>query len=129
MARRTGYLVGGILLILLLGLPGLVIGGSGLAATCSNSQFDQALLGVPSCSSTLAVAAFGFVLLVIGLTVGIVLLVKSKIPDPPAQTAPLHFPPPPPPTPSSMKVCLGCGTILPSPQPRFCPSCGKPVPG
>ena len=25
-------------------------------------------------------------------------------------------------------VCLGCGTMFPSPAPKFCPSCGKAVP-
>lgn len=28
----------------------------------------------------------------------------------------------------STRICLGCGRVLPSPTPGFCPACGKQVP-
>lgn len=40
---------------------------------------------------------------------------------------PLGFSPSPYAAPST-RMCLGCGRVLPSPTPAFCPACGKQVP-
>jgi len=128
MAYRIGFLVGGILCLLILGLGGGIIAAAGLTAACSNDAATQALLNVPSCDSTLGVAAFGFVLLVIGVVVGVVLLVKAHKPDAPATVVMVPPPPPPPPQAAPGRVCLGCGRMLPEPTPAFCPGCGKAVP-
>jgi hypothetical protein len=131
MAVRTGYLVGGILCILILGLGGGVIGAAGLAAPCSNNPTTQQELNVQSCNTALGVAAFGFILLVVGLTVGIVLLVKSYKREAPPPPTVVSVPGPVGsggPYASLARVCLNCGTVLPSPDVKFCPRCGKPVP-
>jgi hypothetical protein len=80
-ATRTGFLVGGILLIVLLGLPGAYTAYWGLTAY----SFCSSFLGpyAPDyCGFALGWGIVGLVLALIGLIGGLVLLVKSNQPDP-----------------------------------------------
>jgi hypothetical protein len=122
-------------------LVGIGAGVWGLTSACSNSAFGQALLGVPSCSTTQTVAGIGGILFIIGIILAAsgyearpqVMYLPSAPPlyGPNYVVPPAGLPPPPPPPPdrptTDSRTCPYCGTANQKDW-SFCQKCSKRLP-
>jgi predicted RNA-binding Zn-ribbon protein involved in translation (DUF1610 family) len=152
---RLGFLVGGIVLIV---VAGLWIVGAQATVNAQVQSCDQQSGGLGSCTGSISGGGWGIfgILIVIGLVLVAVSFTKppsrvvatlvcrrcrTVVSNPPPAICPqcglegvfygqarVDATPAVTPAIGPTRVCLGCGTVLPSPVPRFCPHCGKAVP-